>query len=228
MAVARHAGTKKKRKAAVRKRKAEAKVKTLAVGAPSLSPVRASFYRRASTVVQRIAETAPEDGLTDALGAATDAGALARALSNSDMIGPAVRELEPLAAVIAKGAEHKQELITEAGGLLTTAQVATTLGISRQAVYKQRQERKLLSVPHGGEEKFPAVQFTPSGQPLPGLARVLGAVGLKGGWGTLDFLVTPDDDELDGLSPAEVLNQHPERLEDVVRLAATHGEHGAG
>jgi hypothetical protein len=225
MAIAKHAaGGRRKRSAkrAVPKRKAKDQTTV------PLSPVRASFYARAVKIVQRIATTAPEEGLTEALSASTDAGALARALSNSDVLGSSIRDLEPLAAVIAKGAEHKQELIAEAGGLLTTADVAAALGISRQAVWKQRQERKLLSVLHGGEEKFPAVQFTSAGELLPGLARVLAAIRLQGGWGTLDFLVTPDDDELDGLSPIQVLKEGPERLEDVVRLAATQGEHGAG
>jgi hypothetical protein len=232
MAVAKGA-TKRKRKRlpthGPSRRKATTKVTEPAAKALSLTPIRTSFYKRALKIVTRIAATAPEEGLTEALGASTDAGALAHALSNSDLIGPAVRELEPLAAVIAKGAEHKQELIAEAGGLLTTAQVAELLGISRQAVWKQRQERKLLSVTHGGEEKFPAIQFTRAGEVLPGLSRVLAAISLEGGWGTLDFLITPDDDELDGLSPIEVLKQQdPDRLEDLVRLASTQGEHGPG
>jgi hypothetical protein len=211
------------------KRKATTKVKAAAAPALSLTPIRTSFYKRALKIVTRIAATAPEAGLADALSASTDAGALARALSNSDLIGPAVRELEPLAALIAKGAEHKQELIAEAGGLLTTADVAELLGISRQAVWKQRQERKLLSVTHGGEEKFPAIQFTRAGEVLPGLSRVLAAIGLHGGWGTLDFLLTPDDDALNGLLPIEVLKQQdPDQLEDLVRLASTQGDHGPG
>ena len=210
-------------------RKRSAEVKAPAAKALSLTPIRTSFYKRALKIVARLAATAPEERLTEALGASTDAGALARALSDSDLIGPAVQELEPLAALIAKGAEHKQELIAEAGGLLTTAEVAELLGISRQAVWKQRQERKLLSITHGGEEKFPAIQYTRAGEVLPGLSRVLAAISLRGGWGTLDFLVTPDDDELDGLSPIEVLKQQdPDRLEDLVRLASTQGEHGPG
>jgi hypothetical protein len=234
MAVARDVpkGKRRRKHAAAGKpirRKATAKVKAPAARALSLTPIRTSFYKRALKVVTRIAATAPEEGLTEALSASTDAGALAHALSDSDVIGPAVRELEPLAVLIAKGAEHKQELIAEAGGLLTTAEVAALLGVSRQAVWKQRQDRKLLSVTHGGEEKFPAIQFTRGGEALPGLSRVLAAMGLQGGWGTLDFFVTPDEDELDGLSPIEVLKrQDPDRLEDLVRLASIQGEHGAG
>ena len=111
--------------------------------------------------------------------------------------------------------------------MLSASEVAKARGITPQAVYKQRRARKLLSVTHGGEEKFPAVQFTKDGEPIPGLPVVLQTVGLAGPWGTLDFLLTPDD-ELDGLSPVEALKKYPEKLEQVVRLARVQGEHGAG
>jgi hypothetical protein len=205
------------------------KIKTPAARSLPLTPIRSSFYKRALNIITRIATTAPEEGLTEALSASTDAGALARALSDSDLIGPAIRGIEPLATVIAKGAEHKQELIAEAGGLLTTTEVGKLLGISRQAVWKQRQQWKLLSVLHGGDQNFPAIQFMPDGRVLPGLSRVLAVIGLRGGWGTLDFLVTRDDDELDGLAPVDILKlQDPDRIDDIVRLAAAQGEHGPG
>ena len=228
MAAAKPAGGRKrppKHKAATR----GASKKPATANMVSMTPVRRSFYHRSLKLIERIAATAPEDGLLDALSAPTDVGMVARALSDSAVIGSAVDELEPFAAAIARGAEHKQALIAEAGGLLTTTEVAALLGISRQAVYKQRRERKLLAVPHGGEEKFPAIQFSQAdGRPLPGLARILEALALEGPWGSLDFLVTPDDDALEGFSPIELLRAHPDRLDEVVSLAATQGEHGAG
>ena len=222
----------KRIKTAAKRKPAAGKRRKSGKPAPSkalaLSAVRASFYKRSVNLLARLAATATEEGLAEALSAPTDVGTVARALSNSVLVGPAVRELEPLASLVAKGAERKQALIAEVGGLMSTAEVAALLGISRQAVYKQRKEKKLLAVPHGGEEKFPAVQFAADGRPLPGLAPVLQAMGLEGAWGTLEFLLAPDDDELRGLPPIDVLRDHPERLQDVVRLAATQGEHGAG
>ncbi len=177
MAVAKRAvGRKKRKKSALEKAEKIRTKKLTSARLVALTPVRTAFYKRVANVVERIAATASEDGLVEALSASTDVGTLARALSNSAVIGPAVRDLEPLAALIAKGVEHKQALIAEAGGLLSTSDVAALLGVSRQAVHKQRQERKLLTVPHGGEAKFPAVQFTREGRPLPGLAQVLKAV----------------------------------------------------
>jgi hypothetical protein len=190
------------------------------------SAVRTAFVTRSVRLIERLAATAPEDGLVDALAAPTDVGTLARALSSSAVVGPAVGELEPLAVLIAKSAEDKQVLIRQAGGLLSTNEVASLLGLTRQAVYLQRRARKLLAVPHGGEEQFPAVQFA-DGQPLPGLARVLAAVRLEGPWGTLDFLLAPDD-ALEGLTPIEVLRDRPDLLGGLLSLAATQGAHGAG
>src|SRR5262249_47832800 len=193
--------------------------------AVQLSPSANAFLQRSMGAMLRIAAAEKEDRLAEAMAAPTDVGTVARALANADVVGAAVTELDPLAALIAKGIEDKQKLIQEAGGLLSVGEVAKARGLSPQAIHKQRRARKLLSVPFGGEEKFPAVQFTDEGQPVPGLSSVLHALHLEGAWGTLDFLLSPDD-ELDGLSPIETLKRHPEKLEEVVRLASTQGEHG--
>jgi len=195
--------------------------------AVKLSPSANAFLQRSMRAILRIAEAETEDKLTEAMAAPTDVGMVARAISNSEVVGAAVTELDPLASLIAKGVEDKQKLIREAGGLLSASEVAKARGMSPQAIYKQRRARKLLSVLYSGEEKFPAIQFTEQGEPVPGLSAVLQVIGLAGPWGTLDFLLSPDD-ELDGLSPIETLKRHPERLEEVVRLASTQGEHGAG
>ena len=79
------------------------------------SPIRAAFWARATTALKRIAELADETSLERAVAAPTDAGTLARAISDYPGIGGAVEELDPLAAAIARGAEQKVEL-AEAGG----------------------------------------------------------------------------------------------------------------
>jgi transcriptional regulator with XRE-family HTH domain len=193
--------------------------------AMKLSPSANAFLQRSMGAMLRIAAAEKEDKLAEAMAAPTDVGTVARALANSEVVGAAVTELDPLASLIAKGAEDKQKLIREAGGLLSVGEVAKARGLSPQAIHKQRRARKLLSVPYGGEEKFPVIQFTEEGQPVSGLSTVLQALNLAGAWGTLDFILSPDD-ELDGLSPIEVLKRHPENLAEVVRLASTQGEHG--
>jgi transcriptional regulator with XRE-family HTH domain len=186
-----------------------------------------AFVQRAMVAILRIAKDGTDEKLGEALAAPTDVGMIARAISNTGAASAAVAELDPFATLIAKGAEVKQTLIQQAGGLLSASEVAKARGLTPQAIYKQRKSGKLLSVPYAGEEKYPAIQFDDEGQPLPGLSAVLNALDQAGPWGTLDFLLSPDA-ELDGLSPIEMLRQHPEKLNDLVRLARTQGEHGPG
>ena len=192
-----------------------------------LSESANAFVQRSMTAILRIAKAETDEKLSEALAAPTDVGMIARAISNTDVASTAVAELDPFASLIAKGAEVKQILIQQAGGLLSASEVAKARGLSPQAIYKQRRSHKLLSVPYAGEEKYPAIQFDREGRPLAGLSSVLEALNLAGPWGTLDFLLSPDN-ELDGLSPIEILRGHPDRLGELVRLARTQGEHGPG
>lgn len=187
--------------------------------------VRTVFVERSAAAIARIAANADERSLRDALTAATDVGTLAAVLSDADVVGEGVRELDPLAPLIARSVGHKIELIARAGGVLGVQQVAQLLGITRQAVDKRRREGKLLAVPKGSDFLYPVAQFA-DGEVAPGLREVLAAMGLEGPWGTLDFL-TAADDELDGESPLGWLKRHPEQLEPVLRLARAQGEHGA-
>lgn len=103
-----------------------------------MEPLREAFLRRSMNVISRIAAQADEKTLANALAAATDVGALARALGDTDAVGASVVEIEPLAPLIARNAEHRIELLAVAGGSLSSSEVAALLGISRQAVEKRR------------------------------------------------------------------------------------------
>ena len=72
--------------------------------------------------------------------APTDAGALARAISDTLPADNASSELDPLASLIARGAEQKLELLKQAGGGLSASNVSRLLHISLQAVDKRRRE----------------------------------------------------------------------------------------
>jgi DNA-directed RNA polymerase specialized sigma24 family protein len=115
------------------------------------SPIRAAFWERASAALKRIVEEAEEEALIRAVSAPTDAGALARAISETLPTDRASSELDPLASLIARGAEQKLELLKQAGGGLSASDVARLLHISRQAVDKRRREGKLLAVPRGSD-----------------------------------------------------------------------------
>lgn len=186
-------------------------------------PLRAAFWARATKAVERIAVRADATSLQHAIAAPTDEGALARAIADSAASG-AVAELDPLAALIARGAEQKQALLKQAGGTLSVNDVAKLLGISRQAVDKRRREGKLLAIPRGADFAYPACQFTEDGV-APGVTEILNAIGSERPWSVLAFLITPDD-RLRGRSPLEALRRNETELkETTLRLArATAGD----
>lgn len=218
------------RKAAVPKTAvgAGARATNIVVEFAAESPIRAAFWRRATSALRRIAEGADEESLTNAVSAPTDEGALARAVADSAPIAGPTAELDPLAALIARGAAQKLALLEQAGGALPVSEVAKLLRISRQAVDKRRREGKLLAVTRGGDFAYPACQFE-GDDVLPSLVPVLKAFGAERAWGALAFLVTPDAEQLGGLSPLDELRrQRPERTEKVLRLASASRSDGFG
>ncbi len=137
------------------------------------SLLRAAFERRASEAIARATQVATPAALAEALSAPTDAGAVARLLSAT--VGQdATATLDPVAEAIARGIEIKQQLIKEAGGLLTASQMGTALGgISRQAVDKRRRAGQLLAMRVGADWRYPAVQVDFDGTVPDGVAMVL-------------------------------------------------------
>ncbi len=173
--------------------------------AVSADPVRAAFQRRSMDALNRIAMQASTESLAEALAATTDIGTLARVLGDAEAVGSAVAELEPLAPLIARNAEHKMELLSAAGGSLSAEDVGLLLGITRQGVDKRRRAHGLLAFRQGGDWRYPRRQFDePSHEVVAGLPKVVQAFAEAGPWVTLDFLLAADD-TLDGLSPLEVL-----------------------
>lgn len=192
------------------------------------TPIRAAFLTRATNALRRIAANADEASLTAAVAAPTDEGALARAVADAAPSAGPLAELDPLAALFARGAEQKLELANRAGGLLPVSEVAKFLGISRQAVDKRRREGRLLAVPRGADHAYPACQFTEDGV-TPGLPEVLRALGPSRGWGALAFLVSSDAEQLGGATPlAALASADPGLGETVLRLARGSSADGFG
>jgi hypothetical protein len=191
----------------------------------SADPVRAAFQRRSLDALNRIASQASTESLAEALAAATDVGGLARALGNSEVIGAAVAELEPLAPLIARNAGHRLEMLEAAGGALTAAEVGELLGISRQAVDKRRRADGLLAFRQGGDWRYPRCQFAEhSREVVAGLPKLLRAFSEAGPWATLDFLLAADE-TLEGKSPLATLRTEgwTDSLDRLARI-----EHGDG
>jgi hypothetical protein len=189
------------------------------------SPIRAAFWERANAALRRITEQAEESALMRAVAAPTDAGALARAMSDTLPADSASGELDPLASLIARGAEQKLDLLKQAGGGLSAVDVARLLRISRQAVDKRRREGKLLAVPRGSDYAYPACQFDDD-RPVIGLPEMLAARTVDHPWSTLAFLMTPEE-EL-GCSPLQALQQHDPKLKERALRAARVAAGGDG
>jgi hypothetical protein len=189
------------------------------------SPIRAAFWQRASAALRRITEQAEESALMRAVAAPTDAGALARAISDTLPADSASGELDPLASLIARGAEQKLELLKQAGGGLSASDVGRLLHISRQAVDKRRREGKLLAVPRGSDYAYPACQFEDD-RPVSGLPEMLAARTVDHPWATLAFLMAAEE-EL-GCSPLQALQQRDPKLKERALRAARVAAGGDG
>jgi hypothetical protein len=175
--------------------------------------------------LSRISTHASTESLADALAATTDVGTLARILSDADVIGAAVAALEPLAPLIARNAEHRLELLDEAGGTLSAEQVGDLLGITRQAVDKRRRAHALLAFRRGSDWRYPRCQFDEEAHDaLEGMPKVVQALAEAGPWVTLDFLLAPDD-TLDGESPMQAMRAGgwSEDLERLLRIESGDG-----
>ena len=165
--------------------------------------LQATFLRRATSALERIAATASPKTLSDALAAPTDAGSLARLLSRSDVIGSAVVELDPLVPALARNVEHRKALIERAGGTLSAEDAGRLLSISRQAIDKRRRAGSLLAVREGSDWRYPVCQFDET-DVVAGIAEVVRAYASTGPWMALDFLLASDS-ALGGRSPLGAL-----------------------
>ncbi|HYZ33463.1 MAG TPA: hypothetical protein VE684_14430 [Crenalkalicoccus sp.] len=184
---------------------------------PVPDPLREAFRQRALGAVERMAREAPPEALVAALAASTDVGTLARATADQ-AASDALRRLDPLAAATARGAEARVRLSEEAGGLLSTEQVATLLGITRAAVDKRRSVGKTLAVRVRGDWHYPAAQFR-DGEVLPGIPEVLAHMPDASGWAILSFLLA-EESALGGRTPLAALRTG--ELKPVLRLVRGH------
>jgi hypothetical protein len=183
-----------------------------------------AFLRRSVKMLERVSSSASSEALQSALSSPTDVGGVASLLSDLAPLGVDLSAVDPLAEAMARGAAVKQELLTGAGGGLTSSQVATALGITRQAVDKRRIRRALLAVPNGsGEYLYPACQFTSDGV-TPGLEEVLRAFQIRSPWTQLSVLIASSP-ALGGKTLVEALKSGA--IEKAAAIAASFGEQAA-
>src|ERR1035438_7537868 len=157
-----------------------------------------AFLQRSVKMLERVSSSASSEALKSALSSPTDFGGVASLLSDLAPLGVDLSAVDPFLEAMARGAAIKRELLTGGGGGLTSSQVASALGITRQAVDKRRSRRALLAVPNGsGEYVYPACQFTSDGV-INGLEEVLRAFQMQSPWTQLSVLLASRSEERAG------------------------------
>lgn len=183
---------------------------------------RAALLRVVRVLAGAIAD-APTEALEGTASSASDLGAIAEFLLE---MSPSLEALDtdPLATALLTGALAKRELHRAAGGMASVQDVATMLGISRQAVDKRRRADSLLAVPSPSKDWwYPRAQFSARGEPLAGLDRVLRAFRVTDPWMRLDALLARDP-ALGERSALEALARG--EVDAVIRAVASFGDQG--
>lgn len=183
-----------------------------------------AFLKRSVKMLERVSSSASSEALQSALSSPTDVGGVATLLSDLAPLDVDLSSVDPFVEAMALGAAVKQELLNSGGGGLTSSQVSSALGITRQAVDKRRIRHALLAVPSGsGEHLYPACQFTSTGV-IPGLEDVLRAFQIRSPWTQLSALLAPAP-ALEGKTILEALKSGA--IEKAIAIAASFGEQAA-
>jgi hypothetical protein len=191
---------------------------------PDENALAQTFLKRSVKMLERMSYAASLEALKAALASPTDMGGVASLLSDLAPLGVDLSAVDPFVEAMARGSAVKRELLAGAGGALTSSQVASVLGITRQAVDKRRSRRALLAVPSGsGEYLYPACQFTTDGV-VHGLEDVLQAFQIQSPWTQLSALMASAP-ALGGKTIFEAMKAG--RVETAVAVAASFGEQAA-
>jgi hypothetical protein len=181
------------------------------------------FVSRLLRVVRNLEEDLPDTRIDEASAARSDFEVFLDAMSASPNITNLISG-DPLAAAKFRGLKRKKEILERAGGTFRSAEVAETIGISRQAVDKRRAANQLLALTQGKRGYvYPRFQFE-DGTTLPGLEEVLFQLKNLDPWMQLIFFATPNE-RLDGATPIEALGRDDSKL--VLEAARGYGEQGA-
>ncbi len=186
-------------------------------------PARAIVAQRAFRHIRHIVEQSPREAIEEAATAPSDTGVLVRTLEEPDAVQQLKAE-DPLAQARIRGLQERDRLLSAEGGTLTGEQVAAHLHLTRQAVNRRRKQGALVGVDAGRHGYlYPAWQFGQGGT-VTWLKPVLETLGAHDPWMQQAFMVNRNI-RLEGLSPIDALRAG--RLENVLRVARTYGEHGA-
>lgn len=187
-----------------------------------MQTVKAAFAARAQRAVKDLQQL-PERVLREAITAPTDMDVIVRALRSPEALAQTGVQRDPWHQARLRGIQASRDLLASAGGGLSSAEVATLLGITRQAVDKKRRAGKLLALHLGRKYVYPARQFTERGV-LSGWTEVLSVLRRHDPWMQLSFLMTPNS-RLANKPPVQKLQAG--ETSSVLKAASCFGEHGA-
>jgi hypothetical protein len=176
---------------------------------------KAPFVARALGAVTHIAEQSTKRSLLGAAGAASETLALLQAIDQPDVLAE-LEEDDPLIAARIRGAMAKRRLLSEEGGVCSAAELGQMLGgLSRQAIDKRRQKKKLLALDLGRHGYGYPLWQVHDGAVLPGLEVVLDVLRECDSWTRVGFFLSPNS-WLGGETPLAEL-----RRGEVDRVVAT-------
>ncbi|MCA9864518.1 MAG: hypothetical protein KC432_15905 [Thermomicrobiales bacterium] len=154
-----------------------------------------------------------------ALSGGVDRVALGRLLEHPDLLS-GLRVVDPLAPARLRGLAVKRQLLDMEGGAVSSQQMATLLGISRQAVDKRRKRGTIIGLDLGRRGyAYPVWQVD-----LPGLAEVLATLDDVSPWAQAGFFLAPNA-WLADRTPLAALRAGEK--DAVLRAASLYGEHVA-
>jgi hypothetical protein len=148
---------------------------------------------------------------------------LAGAVLSAESARRSLTPREKLARAHLSGVIALREQLADEGGVYTASEVASLLGISRQAVHKRTRAGQLLGIEEGERTVYPVWQFDGAAV-LDGLPDILGAFLIHSPIARLRFFLAPNA-RLGGESPIEALRDG--RRHDVLKAARSFGLHGA-
>jgi len=125
------------------------------------------------------------------------------AQDSRDALAMAQRDLLPMpparAAAIKRsqlaGVEMRKVLIERLQGIASRSEAAEILSINPSALDRRRERTRVLALPVGHSHVYPLDQFA-DGKVIPGIPEILAAMAGATPWRIVDFLTTPDQDQL--------------------------------
>jgi hypothetical protein len=176
---------------------------------------------RATRALSRAVAEADSRSLGEAAAASTDLEVVLRWLVQPEAVRALIGGEPALRAARLRGLSVRAKLIEASEGLLTSSEVASLLGLSRQGVDKRRREGRLLALSLGRRGYFyPQVQFEDD-KVVDGLEPTLAGIDLQDPWMKLDFLLG-ENVRLDGETPLCRLRRGD--ISTVLGAAAAYGE----